>query len=217
MSTTLRTVANSQLRTQRLRFALTRLGVAIAAFFMCAVLLLNSSITESTRLSIAEMYNKTDAVLQSPTAAEAYRGQGLPLDSAVVEEVKQSPLVDSIWALTTTYDNMQYDRQGVTDYQTVTRFDLPQDVSSFPFELAEGNFPQSADQVLISSLDARDRGLSVGQEVKLSDWEKTTEEMITTAQEYPQRTYVISGIYRLEAPRSQMQGAVFTLGSQSAA
>lgn len=78
MSTTLRTVANSQLRTQRLRFALTRLGVAIAAFFMCAVLLLNSSITESTRLSIAEMYNKTDAVLQSPTAAEAYRGQGLP-------------------------------------------------------------------------------------------------------------------------------------------
>lgn len=217
MSTTLRTVANSHLRTQRLRFALTRLGVAIAAFFMCAVLLLNSSITESTRLSIAEMYNQTDAVLQSPTAAEAYRGQGLPLDSAVVEEVKQSPLVDSIWALTTTYDNMQYDRQGVTDYQTVTRFDLPQDVSSFPFELAEGNFPQSADQVLISSLDARDRGLSVGQEVKLSDWEKTTEEMITTAQEYPQRTYVISGIYRLEAPRSQMQGAVFTLGSQSAA
>lgn len=217
MATTLRTVASSQLRTQRLRFALTRLGVAIAAFFMCSVLLLNTSITESAKQSIAEIYNKTDAVLQSPTAAEAYRGQGLPLDPAVVEEVRQSPLVDTAWPLVFAYDQIQYDQQGITYFQTVTRFDMPQDISAFPFELAEGSFPQSADQMLISSLDARDRGLMVGQEVQLSDWEKTTEDMVATGQNYPQRTYTISGIYRIESPRSQMQGSVFTAGSQTAA
>lgn len=217
MATTLRTVARSQLRTQRLRFALTKLGIALAAFFLCAVFILNVSVTESARQAVADIYGKADAVVQSSTSSAAYMGQGVPLSSAFQEAIETSPVVETVWPLSSTYDWLDpVDNPSDDADRLVLRYDLPADSTLFPYDLAEGTFPTEENQVLISSTRAEARGLTVGQQVRLSDYQQVTPEMMLTGEDYPTARYTVSGIFRLESNRAHMDNAVFTTGNQSA-
>ena len=65
MATTLATVAFSNLGKHRLRFALTSIGIAISAFFLTAVLLINTSFYDEVRQAAGQKYSTADAVVET--------------------------------------------------------------------------------------------------------------------------------------------------------
>ncbi|MDO4898925.1 MAG: ABC transporter permease, partial [Rothia sp. (in: high G+C Gram-positive bacteria)] len=215
MVTTLRTVARSQLRTQKLRFALTSVGIAIAAFFVSAVLVLGNSLYTSTKNSVSDFYATTDAVVQSPSSFEAAFGQGLPLQQKYLDKVLSSDLIKSAWPLVQNHDYLSWDSEPNqnTGYPSF-RYDMPTDTSLFPYHLTEGEFPTGDYQVLVSSADAQEYGLKVGQKVKLTDYTAATAENIQSGS-IPTADFTVSGIYGVE-PGSKMQGATFTGGDTGA-
>lgn len=211
MATTLNTVALSNLGKHRVRFALTSLGIALSAFFLTAVLLLNASLTATLRAGSESNYSKADFVVSSTGRFNADFSLSQTVTPNVVQALEGVAAVDRLWAQTTIYTHMDVEREdGVRARSYQARSDLPSSAEMFPFDIAEGTYPQSAQQVLIPSTLAEEDKLSVGETIELADLDRVVKDQLYLQENHPMKPFTVSGIYSVSPYGGEQNEAIFT-------
>lgn len=154
MATTLASVARSQLSTDRKKFGLTSVGIALAAFFLTAVFLLGASLNATIRASMGEVYGKADTVLTVDGSDESIQTPYLP--TALVESLLQVQNLEvqplTIGSLGPAYVGQQ---TVYFNRQLFVSADL------FPFEI-EGQMPVAENEAVMSADLAQTQGLGIG-------------------------------------------------------
>lgn len=213
MATTLSTVAFSNLGKHRLRFALTSIGIAISAFFLTAVLLINTSFYDEVRQAADQKYSTSDAVVETTSSFAQGNASDPFLSEKQADRVASLPAVESVWKVATTDSSIHVPATDGREATTHSIFqtDMP-DADFFPYPLVEGALPTAGYQVVITDRIAETLSVGVGESITLDDLSTVTEH--TDLQEgLPQATYTITGIY--ERPVGYNAGAdmVFTPGT----
>lgn len=211
MATTLNTIALSNLGKHRVRFALTSLGIALSAFFLVAVLLLNASLSATLRAGSEPGYSKADFVISSTGRFKADFSLPQTVSPGVVQALEGVAAVDQVWAQATTYTYMNVVREdGIRARSYQERSDLPDSAAMFPFDIAEGTYPQSAQQVLIPRTLAEKYELSIGDTIELADLGKVVENQLYLQENHPMEPFTVSGIYTDSPFGDEQDRAVFT-------
>lgn len=217
MATTLGTVAFSHLGKHRLRFALTSIGIAISAFFLTAVLLINTSFYDEVRQAAGQKYSTADAVVETTDRFTQGGATDYLLTQEQADRIENLPAVDSAWALAATYAVIHIPDEGEQAGSTysITQADMPAE-AFFPYSLKEGSLPTSAHQIVITDRAAEALSVGVGGTVVLDDLSTVTEQT-DLAEPLPQAAYTVTGIY--EGPKGYRAGPdmVFTQGNGVAA
>lgn len=213
MATTLATVAFSNLGKHRLRFALTSIGIAISAFFLTSVLLINTSFYDEVRQAAGQKYSTADAVVETTNKFTQGDATDFLLSKEQADRVMSLPAVESAWALAATYSVIHTPAEGEQAESTysITQADMPTE-AFFPYPLKEGSLPTSAHQIVITDQVAEALSVGVGGTVVLDDLSTVTEQTDLT-EPLPQVAYTVTGIY--ERPTGYRAGPdmVFTPGN----
>ncbi|WP_237220952.1 ABC transporter permease [Rothia nasimurium] len=214
MATTLGTVAFSNLGKHRLRFALTSIGIAISAFFLTAVLLLNSSMDATLRAGSEPAYSKADFVV-SPVGVfnnDYSLAQSVPLE--LEKTLEGIEAVSGLWAQFTVYAPTVINNEaGRSTRHYLARADLPPSADLFPFELEEGAYPTDSSQVLVPSPLATEYGLTPGSTIDLTDFKQIRDDNLYQIDTQPLRSYTVSGIYKVSPFTAETASPIFTLAS----
>ncbi|WP_421082929.1 FtsX-like permease family protein [Rothia nasimurium] len=216
MATTLATVARSNLGKHRLRFALTSLGIAISAFFLTAVLLLNYSAYEMIRQEVAEKYSTSDVVVETNDKHHQLDGTQYEISQKLADELAAAPQVTSAWKLVQSYAVLDAPKPGSdkTLTHSIIRADLPPE-GFLPYQLTEGRLPTAEYEILIPTTLADLASIGVGSTVSMEDYAA-----ITTLEEpesnLPRATYTVTGIYLQAAQYRSTLDTVYTPGELTA-
>lgn len=213
MATTLATVAFSNLGKHRLRFALTSIGIAISAFFLTAVLLINTTFYDEVRQTAGQKYSTADAVVETTNKFTQGGATDFLLSKEQADRVMSLPAVESAWAVAATYSVIHTPAEGEQAESTysIVQADMPAE-AFFPYPLKEGSLPTSAHQIVITDQVAEALAVGVGGTVVLDDLSTVTEQT-DLAEPLPQAAYTVTGIY--ERPTGYRAGPdmVFTPGN----
>ncbi|MBF0808759.1 ABC transporter permease [Rothia nasimurium] len=213
MATTLSTVAFSNLGKHRLRFALTSIGIAISAFFLTAVLLINTSFYDEVRQAAGQKYSTADAVVETTNRFSQGDTTDYLLTQDQADRIENLPAVESTWAVTATYAVIYIpaeEEQAESTY-SIVRADMPAE-AFFPYSLKEGSLPTSAHQIVITDRAAEALSVGVGGTVVLDDLSTVTEQTDMT-EPLPQAAYTITGIYEYPSGYGAGPDMVFTPGN----
>lgn len=165
MATTLRTVARSQVRRQKVRLALSAVGVGLAAFFLSVVLILTATALTSVRAGTAGFYSTADAVLEATGAHEPGSGGAWYLSRASVEALRKSPQVEGVWVAPKYKDVYLSTSEDPYDYGWHTNLlGLPPRAEDFPFPY-EGKLATGPQEIMVSVYRAEE--ISLGDKIFL--------------------------------------------------
>ena len=213
MATTLVTVAFSNLGKHRLRFALTSIGIAISAFFLTSVLLINTSFYDEVRQAAGQKYSTSDAVVETTNKFTQGGATDFLLSKEQADRAMSLPAVESAWAVASTYSVIHTPAEGEQAESTysIVQADMPAE-AFFPYPLKEGSLPASAHQIVINDRAAEALSVGVGGAVVLDDLSTITEQT-DLAEPLPQAAYTVTGIYERPAGYRAGPDMVFTPGN----
>ncbi|WHS51206.1 FtsX-like permease family protein [Rothia sp. SD9660Na] len=213
MATTLGTVAFSNLGKHRLRFALTSIGIAISAFFLTSVLLINTSFYDKVRQASGQKYSTADAVVETTDRFSEGDITNYHLSQEQADRIASLPMVESTWTLVATYSVIYLPAQGESEGGTysIAQADIPTE-AFFPYSLTEGSLPTSAYQIVITDRAAEALSVGVGGAVVLDDLSTITEQT-DLMESLPQAAYTVTGIYERPAGYRAGPDMVFTPGT----
>lgn len=138
VATTLGTVAFSHLGKHRLRFALTSIGIAISAFSLTAVLLINTSFYDEVRQAAGQKYSTADAVVETTDRFTQGDATDYLLTQEQADRVENLPAVESAWMLATTYAIIHIPAEGEQAGSTysIVQADMPAPTPPRPWPTA---------------------------------------------------------------------------------
>ncbi|WP_326503243.1 FtsX-like permease family protein [Rothia nasimurium] len=213
MATTLSTVAFSNLGKHRLRFALTSIGIAISAFFLTSVLLINTSFYDEVRQEAGQKYSTADAVVETTDRFSEGDITNYHLSQEQADRIANLPMIESTWTLVATYSVIYLPAQGESEGGTysIIQADMPAE-TFFPYSLTEGSLPTSDHQIVITDRAAEALSIGVGGTVVLDDLSTITEQT-DLMESLPQAVYTVTGIYEHPAGYRAGPDMVFTPGT----
>lgn len=175
-------VAFAQIRVHFARFIAIGLGIALAAGFVSATLIISASLDSSVRDGISQSYANADLVLMPETGAD--------LDPSAVaafsDDLAAQPGIGAVDVAASAIASGRSDAFADTDFAISP---TPVDPGLDTFAVREGTRPQAPTDLVVDSGTAADLGLGVGDVVRFST---ASARIDTDAEEMP--------IYR--APRS---------------
>lgn len=167
----LATLATAQLKHERRRFALSGAGLLLAIFFLTLILLLNQSLNDTVRGSIAEPLQRADAVVSAPKDFDPNAEQGKEsLTQQQLDSLAKNPSVASSWPQYTTFESVSF---GSDTTRMVKRVNYPADSSFFPWSI-DGKAPKASNEVVIDSTLAAEFDLQVGDRFPMTDFDTYT-------------------------------------------
>lgn len=203
--TSLRTVAVSQLVSERSKLSLTALGITLAVLFLTGIFIVNQSTTAALEEDATSLYKNSDYVAQAPGSfyGDTDKGEDF-LSEQVLRDIADSPVVKSSWPLYKREESLQLVENKTA---IMTRSNFPEDTSIFPWSI-DGRAPTASNEVLISSQTAEEYGLKVGNHFPMTDLALNSE---TGEVKDSERTIV--GIFQVKQPNSSAARSVFEGGS----
>lgn len=212
MATTLRTVARSQVRRQKLRFAMTALGIGIAAFFLSALLILAQSLTGSIQQSVADEYSRADAVLQNSAARTASSADSWSLTPEQIEKVESSDLVENSWIqylASLTLTTQSGDTPVTLNLAGVS---LPRDPELFPFEVT-GSYPASDTEIMLPAPIAETHKLEIGDTFSTTDWIQAASAPVDSGLKLPEHEVTLTAVFDVSSGMSASAQNVYIGGT----
>ena len=205
MATTLNTVARSNLRASKGKYVLTGIGIAIASFFIAAIMMLTNSLQATLNASTNDFLSKTEAVVTSAVGSlESNESSSIYLTREQIQKVQQSDLLSDYW--------VQYAAFGVFgtgDQKTQVQYNQsPTNGVIFPYKV-EGKFPSNDREIMVSTYFAKKHNLALNGKVTSVD--------AVVAAEFPatEQTaeYTVVGLFDPGFEGSTVNRAVFIGGT----
>lgn len=204
-STNLNTVARSNLRASKGKYVLTGIGIAVASFFIAAIIVLLSSLQGTMDAAMGDMFSEDDNVVLSAGANDPnnYTANRY-LTPENLDTITNDPSVQRTWVI--------YDGQGKLgtgeNSVKVQYTQAPADTELFPFPI-DGKLPSTDTELLISKDFAEKHNLHLGSTVTSPD----VVAAITDPNTGATKEYTIAGIFDTGFSGSLSNGSVYIGGT----
>lgn len=154
-------VAFAQIRAHWARFAAIGLGIALAAGFVSATLIINTSLQESLRDGIGQSFSRAGVVVMPVSGAAI----DPPEVAAVTESLAGVPGVSAVEVSASAVASARGSGVEDTDFAVTP---APADPRLDTFTVVEGSRPQEPTDVVLDTATAAELGLGVGDTLRFS-------------------------------------------------
>ena len=186
-NTSLNTVARSNLRASKGKYVLTGIGIAVASFFIAAIIVLLGSLQGTMDAAMGDMFSEDDNVVLSAgaNAPNNYTANRY-LTPENLDTITNDPSVQRTWVI---YDGQG--KLGTGENSAKVRYTpAPTDTELFPFPI-DGKLPGTDTELLISKDFAEKHNLHLGSTVTSPD----VVAAITDPNTGATKEYTIAGIF----------------------
>lgn len=186
-NTSLNTVARSNLRDSKGKYVLTGIGIAVASFFIAAIIVLLGSLQGTMDAAMGDMFSEDDNVVLSAgaNAPNNYTANRY-LTPENLDTITNDPSVQRTWVI---YDGQG--KLGTGENSAKVRYTpAPTDTELFPFPI-DGKLPGTDTELLISKDFAEKHNLHLGSTVTSPD----VVAAITDPNTGATKEYTIAGIF----------------------
>lgn len=186
-STNLNTVARSNLRASKGKYVLTGIGIAVASFFIAAIIVLLGSLQGTMDAAIGDVLSEDDnVVLSAGTNNPNNYTANHYLTPENLDTITNDPSVQRTWVI---YDGQG--KLGTGENSAKVRYTpAPTDTELFPFPI-DGKLPGTDTELLISKEFAEKHNLHLGSTVTSPDVVAAVTDPNTSAT----KEYTIAGIF----------------------
>lgn len=186
-NTSLNTVARSNLRASKGKYVLTGIGIAVASFFIAAIIVLLGSLQGTMDAAIGDMFSEDDnVVLSAGTNDPNNYTANHYLTPENLDTITNDPSVQRTWVI---YDGQG--KLGTGENSAKVRYTpAPTDTELFPFPI-DGKLPGTDTELLISKEFAEKHNLHLGSTVTSPD----VVAAITDPNTGATKEYTIAGIF----------------------
>lgn len=186
-NTSLNTVARSNLRASKGKYVLTGIGIAVASFFIAAIIVLLGSLQGTIDAAIGDALSEDDnVVLSAGTNAPNNYTANHYLTPENLDTITNDPSVQRTWVI---YDGQG--KLGTGENSAKVRYTpAPTDTELFPFPI-DGKLPGTDTELLISKEFAEKHNLHLGSTVTSPD----VVAAITDPNTGATKEYTIAGIF----------------------
>ena len=186
-NTSLNTVARSNLRASKGKYVLTGIGIAVASFFIAAIIVLLSSLQGTMDAAIGDAFSEDDnVVLSAGTNNPNNYTANHYLTPENLDTITNDPSVQRTWVI---YDGQG--KLGTGENSAKVRYTpAPTDTELFPFPI-DGKLPGTDTELLISKEFAEKHNLHLGSTVTSPDVVAAVTDPNTSAT----KEYTIAGIF----------------------
>ena len=186
-NTSLNTVARSNLRASKGKYVLTGIGIAVASFFIAAIIVLLGSLQGTIDAAIGDALSEDDnVVLSAGTNAPNNYTANHYLTPENLDTITNDPSVQRTWVI---YDGQG--KLGTGENSAKVRYTpAPTDTGLFPFPI-DGKLPGTDTELLISKEFAEKHNLHLGSTVTSPDVVAAVTDPNTSAT----KEYTIAGIF----------------------
>ena len=198
-------MARSNLRASKGKYVLTGIGIAVASFFIAAIIVLLSSLQGTMDAAMGDMFSEDDNVVLSAGANDPnnYTANRY-LTPENLDTITNDPSVQRTWVI--------YDGQGKLgtgeNSVKVQYTQAPADTELFPFPI-DGKLPSTDTELLISKDFAEKHNLHLGSTVTSPD----VVAAITDPNTGATKEYTIAGIFDTGFSGSLSNGSVYIGGT----
>lgn len=186
-NTSLNTVARSNLRASKGKYVLTGIGIAVASFFIAAIIVLLGSLQGTIDAAIGDALSEDDnVVLSAGTNNPNNYTANHYLTPENLDTITNDPSVQRTWVI---YDGQG--KLGTGENSAKVRYTpAPTDTELFPFPI-DGKLPGTDTELLISKEFAEKHNLHLGSTVTSPDVVAAVTDPNTSAT----KEYTIAGIF----------------------
>ena len=186
-NTSLNTVARSNLRASKGKYVLTGIGIAVASFFIAAIIVLLGSLQGTMDAAIGDAFSEDDnVVLSAGTNNPNNYTANHYLTPENLDTITNDPSVQRTWVI---YDGQG--KLGTGENSAKVRYTpAPTDTELFPFPI-DGKLPGTDTELLISKEFAEKHNLHLGSTVTSPDVVAAITDPNTSAT----KEYTIAGIF----------------------
>lgn len=186
-NTSLNTVARSNLRASKGKYVLTGIGIAVASFFIAAIIVLLGSLQGTIDAAIGDALSEDDnVVLSAGTNNPNNYTANHYLTPENLDTITNDPSVQRTWVI---YDGQG--KLGTGENSAKVRYTpAPTDTELFPFPI-DGKLPGTDTELLISKEFAEKHNLHLGSTVTSPD----VVAAITDPNTGATKEYTIAGIF----------------------
>lgn len=186
-NTSLNTVARSNLRASKGKYVLTGIGIAVASFFIAAIIVLLGSLQGTIDAAIGDVLSEDDnVVLSAGTNNPNNYTANHYLTPENLDTITNDPSVQRTWVI---YDGQG--KLGTGENSAKVRYTpAPTDTELFPFPI-DGKLPGTDTELLISKEFAEKHNLHLGSTVTSPDVVAAVTDPNTSAT----KEYTIAGIF----------------------
>ncbi|VTY12437.1 ABC transporter permease [Rothia dentocariosa] len=186
-NTSLNTVARSNLRASKGKYVLTGIGIAVASFFIAAIIVLLGSLQGTMDAAIGDVLSEDDnVVLSAGTNNPNNYTANHYLTPENLDTITNDPSVQRTWVI---YDGQG--KLGTGENSAKVRYTpAPTDTELFPFPI-DGKLPGTDTELLISKEFAEKHNLHLGSTVTSPDVVAAITDPNTSAT----KEYTIAGIF----------------------
>ena len=186
-NTSLNTVARSNLRASKGKYVLTGIGIAVASFFIAAIIVLLGSLQGTMDAAIGDAFSEDDnVVLSAGTNNPNNYTANHYLTPENLDTITNDPSVQRTWVI---YDGQG--KLGTGENSAKVRYTpAPTDTELFPFPI-DGKLPGTDTELLISKEFAEKHNLHLGSTVTSPD----VVAAITDPNTGATKEYTIAGIF----------------------
>ena len=186
-NTSLNTVARSNLRASKGKYVLTGIGIAVASFFIAAIIVLLGSLQGTIDAAIGDALSEDDnVVLSAGTNNPNNYTANHYLTPENLDTITNDPSVQRTWVI---YDGQG--KLGTGENSAKVRYTpAPTDTELFPFPI-DGKLPGTDTELLISKEFAEKHNLHLGSTVTSPDVVAAITDPNTSAT----KEYTIAGIF----------------------
>jgi len=186
-NTSLNTVARSNLRASKGKYVLTGIGIAVASFFIAAIIVLLGSLQGTIDAAIGDALSEDDnVVLSAGTNNPNNYTANHYLTPENLDTITNDPSVQRTWVI---YDGQG--KLGTGENSAKVRYTpAPTDTGLFPFPI-DGKLPGTDTELLISKEFAEKHNLHLGSTVTSPDVVAAVTDPNTSAT----KEYTIAGIF----------------------
>ena len=186
-NTSLNTVARSNLRASKGKYVLTGIGIAVASFFIAAIIVLLGSLQGTMDAAIGDAFSEDDnVVLSAGTNNPNNYTANHYLTPENLDTITNDPSVQRTWVI---YDGQG--KLGTGENSAKVRYTpAPTDTELFPFPI-DGKLPGTDTELLISKEFAEKHNLHLGSTVTSPD----AVAAITDPNTGATKEYTIAGIF----------------------
>ena len=158
MISSLLSLIYANLRASWRKYILTGLGIAVAAFFLSAVLLLNTIISATYMAHYGNQVRNSDAVVATNISGQAKENSSGVLSVEEVEDIRNSPQVAGIRE-DSVVSAMYHDAPGDPVPYAISQ--APTDPDLFPYQI-QGRMPQNDHEILLPESLRESLHLNIG-------------------------------------------------------
>ena len=221
MTSSLLSLIHANLRASWRKYILTGLGIAIAAFFLSAVLLLNMTISAAYSAHYSNWVHNSDAVVATNIPGQAEQSSLNTISAEEVEDIRHSPQVAGIWENSGVAAGSKNGSGKSINY---VMSQIPSDPELFPYQV-QGRMPQNDREILLSEYLADNLQLKTGDKfhsldpvaamklpvsASIINFENGT---LSLEESLPTKEYTVTGTFSPAYLESESSGSVYVGGT----